>query len=256
MTVAVLNSDETPYCVSSDDPSLRSVLESEWPHADVLDVCPRGSWALHAELLPLFLGGPQVSNTAMAAFRLTMVGPMPRLIHLNGLSRVGKSTLARRYVDEHPGTLALDLDVLAGLVGGWREDFSSAFGIARSHGRALATRHLREGYDVVLPQLVTSHDRGPGFEDAAREAGAAYIEVALLVGDREHLHRLRGKQPANEVEARIQTMLEDPDSDLVDRIRRHLAEYLAARPRTIRLDTTGLGEDASYRALLTALAAR
>ncbi|MGI8702372.1 MAG: hypothetical protein ACR2JU_14445 [Nocardioidaceae bacterium] len=40
---------------------------------------------------------------------------MSRLIHLNGPSRVGKSTLARRYVDEHPGTLALDLDVLAGL---------------------------------------------------------------------------------------------------------------------------------------------
>jgi hypothetical protein len=53
---------------------------------------------------------------------------MPRLIHLNGPSRVGKSTLARRYVDEHPGTLALDLDVLAGLIGGWREDFSAVFG--------------------------------------------------------------------------------------------------------------------------------
>jgi guanylate kinase len=26
---------------------------------------------------------------------------MPRLIHLNGPSRVGKTTLARRYVDEH-----------------------------------------------------------------------------------------------------------------------------------------------------------
>lgn len=180
---------------------------------------------------------------------------MSRLIHLNGPSRVGKSTLARRYVDEHPGTLALDLDVLAGLIGGWRENFSTAWGIARAHGRALATRHLREGYDVVLPQLVTSHDRGPGFEEAAREAGAAYIEVALLVHDQEHLQRLRGKQAANEVEARIQARLEDPESDLVDRIRRHLAEYLADRPHTIRLDTTGLGEDASYEALLHALVA-
>ena len=182
---------------------------------------------------------------------------MPRLIHLNGPSRVGKSTLAGRYADEHPGTLALDLDVLVGLIGGWKENFSAALEMARGHGRELAMRHLRGGYDVILPQLVTSHDRDrdPGFEEAACAANATYIEVALIVDDQEHLHRLHGKHPNNEVEARIQTMLEDPDADLVDRIRRHLDEYLARRPQTIRLDTTGLGEDASYEALLNALAA-
>lgn len=179
---------------------------------------------------------------------------MPRLIHLNGPSRVGKSTLARRYVDEHPGTLALDLDVLAGLIGGWRQNFSAVLDVARAHGRALATRHLREGYDVVIPQLVTSHDRGrSGFEEAAREADATYTEVALLVDAAENLQRLHHKQATNEVEVRIQTWLEDPDSDLVDRIRQHLDEYLAERPHTIRLDTSGLGEDASYERLLGVL---
>lgn len=180
---------------------------------------------------------------------------MPRLIHLNGPSRVGKSTLAGRYADEHPGTLALDLDVLAGLIGGWKENFSAALEMARGHGRELAMRHLRGGYDVILPQLVTSHDRDPdpGFEEAAGAANATYIQVALMVDDQEHLQRLLGKRPNNEVEARIQTALEAPDADLVDRIRRHLDEYLAKRPQTIRLDTTGLGEDASYQRLLNAL---
>jgi hypothetical protein len=180
---------------------------------------------------------------------------MPRLIHLNGPSRVGKSTLAHRYVNEHPGTLALDLDVLAGLIGGWRQDFSAALELARGHGREVARRHLRAGYDVILPQLVTTHDRDPdpAFEETAIAADATYIEVALLVDDEEHVHRLRSKQPTNEVEARIQGALEDPDSDLVDRIRQHLDEYLAKRPRTIRIDTTGLGEDASYQRLLDAL---
>lgn len=181
---------------------------------------------------------------------------MPRLIHLNGPSRVGKSTLARRYVDEHPATFALDLDVLAGLIGGWREDFSIALGIARSHGLAMATRHLRDGHDVMVPQLVTSFDDKPGFEEAAQEAGARYVEVALLVDDDEHVRRLYGKEPINEVERRVQSRLEDPEMDLVDRIRQHLAEYLADRPDTIRIDTTGLGEDASYTRLLNALAGR
>ena len=62
---------------------------------------------------------------AAAKWSSTATPPQRRmagLIHLNGPSRVGKSTLARRYADEHQGTLALDLDVLAGLIGGWREN--------------------------------------------------------------------------------------------------------------------------------------
>lgn len=162
--------------------------------------------------------------------------------------------MARRHVDEHPGTLALDLDVLTGLIGGWRDDFFAALEVARAHGWAMAANHLRDGYDVVLPQLVTSFDRGPGPEVVAREAGATYVEVALLVDDDEHLRRMRGKQPINEVETRVQTLLEDPNSNLVTRIRGHLAEYLADRPDAIRVDTTGLGEDATYTRLLQVLA--
>lgn len=178
---------------------------------------------------------------------------MARLIHLNGLSRVGKSTLARRYGDEHPGTLVLDIDVLAGLIGGWREDFFSVLLTARGHGRALAERHLREGHDVVLPQQVTSHDRGLGFDEVAQAAGASYIEVALGVDDEAHLQRLREKRPVNEVEARIQEFLDDPESDLVERTRKHFARYLADRPRAIRLDTTGLTEDETYALLLNTI---
>lgn len=41
-----------------------------------------------------------------------------RLIHLNGPPGIGKSTLARRYVDAHPGVLNCDIDVLRTLIGG------------------------------------------------------------------------------------------------------------------------------------------
>ena len=180
---------------------------------------------------------------------------MARLIHLNGPSRGGKSTLARRYATEHPGTLVLDLDVLAGSVGGWRENFSGALDTAREHGREVAMQHLQSGGDVVFPQLVTVHDRtpDPALEEVARAAGAAYVEVALLVDASAHLQRLQAKQPANEVEARIQAALEDPNSDLVEKIRQHLTEWLARRPLAIRIDTTGIDEGAAYSTLLDAL---
>lgn len=45
---------------------------------------------------------------------------MPQLILLNGPPAVGKSTLAARYADDHPGTLNLDIDLLHPLIGGQR----------------------------------------------------------------------------------------------------------------------------------------
>lgn len=180
---------------------------------------------------------------------------MPRLIHLNGPSRVGKSTLARRFAHDHPGTLMLDLDVLVGLVGGWEENFQSALEVARDLGRDMAIRHLRSGNDVVLPQLVTSYDRvpDPAFEMAARSIGATYVHVVLLVDERENLRRLRGKRPDTEVEARIQAALEARSSDLLATIRNDLNGYLDGHPPTIQLDMTGVAEEESYRRLVAAL---
>lgn len=176
---------------------------------------------------------------------------MARLIHLNGPSRVGKSTLARRYADDHPGTLCLDVDVLVGQADGWREDFSAAFLAATTYGVALAKSHLHGGQDVVVPQLVTIFDQGNPFEAAAAEAGARFIEVALLAGIDEHTRRLREKKPASDVEARIQSGLET--GDLMEKIRGHLAEYLHGRPDTIQLDTTGLTVDQTYVRLVNLL---
>ena len=176
---------------------------------------------------------------------------MARLIHLNGPSRVGKSTLARRYADGHPGTLCLDVDVLVGQVDGWREDFSAAFLVATARGLALAKSHLHDGHDVVVPQLVTIFDQGNPFEAAAAEVGARFTEVALLADIDEHARRLREKKAASDVEARIQLSLET--GDLAARIRGHLAEYLHGRPDTIRLDTTGLTIDQTYARLMILL---
>ncbi len=159
--------------------------------------------------------------------------------------------MAERYADNHPGTLCLDIDVLVGQVRGWREDLPAAFADARAHGLALAKRQLHAGQDVVVPQLVTIYDHDNPFEMAAAEVGARFIEVALLVDVDEHSRRLHAKEPASDVDARIQSSLET--GDLVDRIRGHLAEYFQRRPDAIRLDTTGLTIDQTYMRLMNLL---
>lgn len=105
---------------------------------------------------------------------------MPRLIHLNGPPAIGKSTLARRYADDHPGTLCCDVDVLRTLVGGWADDFVGAGGLIRPAALGMIGGYLASGHDVVLPQLLSQVPELELFEAAALDAGAGFVEVVLM----------------------------------------------------------------------------
>ena len=56
---------------------------------------------------------------------------MARLIILNGPPGIGKSTVARRYVEDHPMTLSLEQDLVRGLLGGWRTRETESGALAR-----------------------------------------------------------------------------------------------------------------------------
>jgi predicted kinase len=107
------------------------------------------------------------------------VTDVARLIHLNGPPGVGKSTLARRYVEEHPGVLLCDVDVLRTMIGGWAEDDGAA-GRIRTTALAMITAYLGTGHDVVLPQLVAHADQLARFTAAAETAGAEHVHLMLV----------------------------------------------------------------------------
>lgn len=100
----------------------------------------------------------------------------PRLVLLNGMPGAGKSTLARRYLHDHPGVLCVEADQLRDWIGGDPADHAEA---ARHLSLALARAHLEAGYDVVVPQLVARVDQLVRVEDAARQAGAELVHVVL-----------------------------------------------------------------------------
>lgn len=98
----------------------------------------------------------------------------PRLILLNGLPGVGKSTLAREFVASRPGTLNLDIDVLRTMLGGpWEETAE----LGRSLALQIIATHLDSGHDVVVPQLVANPGQLRRFERAA--PGYKFVFVLL-----------------------------------------------------------------------------
>jgi predicted kinase len=70
---------------------------------------------------------------------------VPRFVLLNGPPGIGKSTLAHLFVDNHPGTLNLDVDQLRSMIGGWRSRFAETGQLVRPIALSAAEAHLRGG---------------------------------------------------------------------------------------------------------------
>jgi len=130
---------------------------------------------------------------------------VPTLLHLNGPSGVGKSTLARAHAAARPGTLVCDIDELRTWVSGWDEDFVGTGNSVRTSALALITAYLRTGYDVVLPQLIVTPAEIDRFEVAATAAGASYVGVVLSLEPDLLLQRLHAREqtPVTTVVSRI-----------------------------------------------------
>jgi predicted kinase len=181
---------------------------------------------------------------------------VPRLIVLNGPPAVGKSTIARRYADEHPLTLNLDIDRLRRFLGGWREQPVVANGLARDFGLAAARAHLTGGHDVVVPQYLGRVDQLARFANVAAETGADYFEFVLLDSKDRILDRFAARTAAAEdpVHLDAQLLLDRSGGALqLEAMYDRLLLVMANRPEG-RLLAARTGEiDQTYRELLAAI---
>jgi predicted kinase len=107
---------------------------------------------------------------------------------LNGPPGIGKSTLARRFVDEHPLSLCLEQDSVRQLLGGWLTRETESGLQARSLCLAMARTHLLGGRDVIVPQFIALPDYLDQLAGIADEVGAYYLEL-LLMDDAEGAER-------------------------------------------------------------------
>ena len=182
---------------------------------------------------------------------------MSRLIHLNGAPGVGKSTLARRYVAEHPGVLNCDIDVLRTLVGGWRDDFIAAGSAIRPAALAMIRAHLGSGRDVVLPQMLFNPAELARFEGAAHEADAEFVERYLMDGRDEAVARFHRRGAGGDPDPWHEQVREIVAGQGGDAYLAHchemLERLLADRPRAVVVPSVHGAVDDTYRALVDSL---
>jgi len=176
------------------------------------------------------------------------------LLLINGAPGVGKSTLGRRYADDHPLTLVVDVDGLRTQLGGWQQVDASK-GVARELAVALARAHLRAGHDVVVPQYVGRPEFLDRLRAVADEAGVAFAEVVLT----DDIARIAARFRARRAEqiARGEPHPEyDVVDDAIDRVVAGAQDALVreANARDVAVIDAGAGLEAAYRDLLEEVA--
>jgi len=180
-----------------------------------------------------------------------------RLIHLNGPPGIGKSTVARRYAAEHPGTLNLDIDVLRTMVGGWQQDFTRAGELIRPAALAAITAYLAQGSDVVLPQFIARPSELARFRAAATSAGSDHVHVVLTCSRREMLRRFHSRAAgagAHDPTAVTAGYVRDHGGAALMRASYDAVVDLAAADRdALTVDAAAGGPDATYAAVLAVL---
>jgi len=107
---------------------------------------------------------------------------MPDLVLLNGPPASGKSTLAAACAQRRSLALALDIDVVRGLLGDWAARPADAGIAARRLATAMARVHLADGHDVIVPQFLATTAFIDELADIAAAAGARFVEIALMLG--------------------------------------------------------------------------
>jgi predicted kinase len=174
----------------------------------------------------------------------------PKLIILYGFASSGKTTLAKRYVDEHPLTIAIEGDQIIGMIGQWRKNEDEARSMVFGHTQSITENHLTAGYDVMIPHLLSDSTQIEVFENIAKECGASFHEIYIEIEKEDAVNRLLERGCWGEEGSRQLT--EDDRAMLVNRYE-YMTNVMKERTNTKSISSV-VGEiEETYKKLLEAI---
>lgn len=165
---------------------------------------------------------------------------------------VGKSTLARGIAARRRLALNLDIDDLRMRLGEWRDEPASKQ-IARSLGFGLASSHLQDGHDVVLPALICRFEVIDHVAAIAAAAGATFTEVVLVAPVDEILARLVTSRSVQAPHPR-DGVQDDEFREHVEFALRELRQRASTRPGVHLIHVAGMDSDAALARVCSAIA--
>lgn len=181
---------------------------------------------------------------------------MPRLVLINGAPSSGKSTMARRYAQDRPLTLALDVDTVRAMLGGWLDQMNESGLAARHLALAMARAHLLQGHDVVVPQYLGRLPFVLQLEDVAGQVGARFVEIALVSDPGDAAARFARRSASPETDGHRDAAAVQERSGgaaAFPEMYERLLEVIRARPGTRRIPTVEGEVEQTYRLVLEAI---
>lgn len=182
---------------------------------------------------------------------------VPDLILLNGPPASGKSTIATLLVAARPLALNLDVDAVRGALGAWIELPLESGLAARRLAIAMATTHLVNGHDVIVPQLLARDTFVLELEAAAKQTAARFIEIALIVDRAETVRAFesRSASPESQQHRDAQRLVErSGGTDGLRATHDLLMEFLDTRPNVRRVEVIRGDIESTLRLLEAAIA--
>ncbi|MGB4759086.1 MAG: AAA family ATPase [Candidatus Saccharimonadales bacterium] len=101
----------------------------------------------------------------------------PKFILLNGFAGSGKTTIAAKYIENHPLALAIEGDELIVHLGQWTKHEPEARKAVFTFIKSLAQAHLQTGHDVIVPSVLTNHEHAAEIQTVAHNTNADYYEI-------------------------------------------------------------------------------
>ena len=171
----------------------------------------------------------------------------PKLILLNGPAGIGKTTIAQRYIDDHPLALSIGGDDIIVMLGQWLKHEDRAREIVFGFTLDMARTHLRAGHDVVLPYLVAHAEHADAFRRLSQECEADYFEVLLTTDRAESVKRMFERGTWGE---RGTDPLTDSDRSEVERLYDVVHGSVGERPNVLIIQSVKGDIDGTYSQLI------